>query len=207
SNRDDDDDRKRGEQPSGSGAGDPFGIGMAGSGAGGFDPAQLGQMLTSLGQMLSGMGQGMAAPGGQSGPVNYEVAKRLARQQLGASVTPVSAGAASAVADAAHLSEVWLDGATTLPAGATKMAAWTANDWIEETLPTWQRLCDPVAQQISGMWTANLPEEAKQFAAPMMGMLGQMGGLGFGSQRRSEERRGGEGWGATWLLYAVQSGT
>lgn len=182
SNRDDDDDRKRGEEPSGSGAGDPFGFGMAGSGAGGFDPAQLGQMLTSLGQMLSGMGQGMAAPGAQSGPVNYEVAKRLARQQLGASVTPVSAGTASAVADAAHLAEVWLDGATTLPAGATKTAAWTANDWIEETLPTWQRLCDPVAQQISGMWTANLPEEAKQFAAPMMGMLGQMGGLAFGSQ-------------------------
>ncbi|WP_405161288.1 zinc-dependent metalloprotease [Nocardia sp. NBC_01499] len=173
SNRDDDD-RKRGDEPGGPDSNNPFGVG-----GGGFDPSQLGQMLTSLGQMLSGMGQPGSA---QSGPVNYDVAKRLARQQLGASVTPVSASTASAVADAAHLAELWLDGATNLPAGATKTVAWTANDWIEETLSTWQRLCDPVAQQISGMWTASLPEEAKEFAAPMVGMLGQMGGLAFGSQ-------------------------
>ncbi|MCP2274706.1 zinc-dependent metalloprotease [Nocardia amikacinitolerans] len=178
SNRDDDDPRKRGEEPNGPGANNPFGFPIGG-GAPGFDPAQLGQMLTSLGQMLSGMGQ----PGGaSSGPVNYDVAKRLARQQLGAGETPVSASTQKAVTDAARLAELWLDGATTLPAGATKTVAWTANDWIEETLSTWKRLCDPVAEQISGMWTAQLPEEAKEFAAPMVGMLGQMGGLAFGSQ-------------------------
>ncbi|MFQ6396432.1 zinc-dependent metalloprotease [Nocardia sp. KC 131] len=177
SNRDDDDARKRGEEPGGPDANNPFGSG--GPGAGGFDPSQLGQMLSSLGQMISGMGQpGSAA----SGPVNYDIAKRLARQQLGASVTPLTSGATSAVTDAAHLAELWLDGATTLPAGATKTAAWTANDWIEETLPTWKRLCDPVAEQISGMWTAQLPEEAREFAGPMVGMLSQMGGLAFGSQ-------------------------
>ncbi|NKY55296.1 zinc-dependent metalloprotease [Nocardia flavorosea] len=171
----DDDDRGRGDKPGG--GNDPFGLG---GGAAGFDPAALGQMLTSLGQMLSGMGQGVA--GGGSGPVNYDVAKQLARQQLGKTVEPVSSGTAAAVADAAHLAELWLDDATTFPAGATTTVAWTANDWIEKTLPTWQRLCDPVAQQISGMWTAGLPEEAREMAGPMMGMLGQMGGLAFGSQ-------------------------
>ncbi|BCK53707.1 zinc-dependent metalloprotease [Nocardia wallacei] len=177
SNRDDDPDRDRRDDQSGSGANNPFGIG--GPGAGGFDPSQLGQMLTSLGQMFSNIGQ----PGAQSGgPVNYDIAKRLARQQLGSSVEPVSAGTQRAVADAAHLAELWLDPVTTLPAGASKTVAWTPNDWIEETLPTWRRLCDPVAQQVSGMWTATLPEEAKEFAAPMIGMLGQMGGLAFGSQ-------------------------
>ncbi|MGV9680950.1 zinc-dependent metalloprotease [Nocardia sp. NPDC003482] len=178
SNRDDDDDRKKRDESSGAGANNPFGgFSIGGSGAG-FDPSQLGQMLTSLGQMFSNMGQ----PGSQSGPVNYDVAKRLARQQLGAAITPVSAGAERAVTDAAHLAELWLDAATTLPTGATKTAAWTPNDWIEQTLPTWRRLCDPVAEQVSGMWTATLPEEAKEFAAPMLGMLGQMGGLAFGSQ-------------------------
>lgn len=171
----DDDDRRRGDKPGG--GNDPFGFGAGGAG---FDPAALGQMLTSLGQMLSGMGQGMA--GGDAGPVNYDVAKRLARQQLGKTVPPVSSGTAAAVADAARLAELWLDDATTFPAGATTTAAWTANDWIEKTLPTWQRLCDPVAQQISGMWAAGLPEEARELAGPMMGMLGQMGGLAFGSQ-------------------------
>ncbi|WP_330185404.1 zinc-dependent metalloprotease [Nocardia sp. NBC_01503] len=176
SNRDDDPERKPGDESSGSGANNPFGLG--GPGGGGFDPSQLGQMLSQLGQMFTSMSQ----PGGDSGPVNYDLAKRLARQQLGASVTPVTEGAQRAVADASHLAELWLDPVTTLPAGATKTVAWTANDWIEETLPTWKRLCDPVAQQVSGMWTATLPAEAKEFAAPMMGMLGQMGGLAFGSQ-------------------------
>ncbi|GAA5041276.1 zinc-dependent metalloprotease [Nocardia callitridis] len=179
SSGDDDDSRKRGEEPNDPGANNPFGFGTGGPGGGGFDPNQLGQMLTSLGQMISGMGQ----PGSQqAGPVNYDVAKRLARQQLGASITPVSSGTTKAVTDAAHLAELWLDSATTLPAGANKTVAWTANDWIEETLTTWQRLCDPVAEQISGMWTSALPEDAKEFAAPMVGMLGQMGGLAFGSQ-------------------------
>ncbi|WP_024799719.1 zinc-dependent metalloprotease [Nocardia sp. BMG51109] len=179
SNRDDDPDRdKRGDQ-SGSGANNPFAFGIGGPGAGGFDPSQLGQMLTSLGQMFSTMGQ----PGSESGgPVNYDIAKRLARQQLGSSVEPVTPGTQRAVADAAHLAELWLDAVTTLPAGASKTVAWTPNDWIEETLPTWRRLCDPVAQQVSGMWTSTLPEEAREFAAPMIGMLGQMGGMAFGSQ-------------------------
>ncbi|WP_194815106.1 zinc-dependent metalloprotease [Nocardia sp. XZ_19_385] len=177
SDRDDDDARKR-DESQGPGANDPFNFAMGGAG-GGFDPSQLGQMLTQLGQMLSGMGQPGSA---QSGPVNYDVAKRLARQQLGADVPPVTEGTTKAIADAAHLAELWLDGATTLPAGATKTVAWTANDWIEETVPTWKRLCDPVAQQVNGMWTAQLPEEAKEMAAPMMGMLSQMGGLAFGSQ-------------------------
>ncbi|RJO80050.1 zinc-dependent metalloprotease [Nocardia panacis] len=176
--RDEDAARGRAENPS---ASNPFGFAIGGSGVGGFDPAQLGQMLTSIGQMLSGMG-GVGGPGMPSGPVNYDVAKRLARQQLGASVNPISQGQAKAVADASHLAELWLDAATTLPAGATRTVAWTGNDWIEETLPTWKRLCDPVAQQISSMWTASMPEEAKEYAAPMLGMLGQMGGLAFGSQ-------------------------
>ncbi|MGW4356370.1 zinc-dependent metalloprotease, partial [Nocardia sp. NPDC004582] len=179
SNRDDDPERKPGDESSGSGANNPFGFAMGGPGGGGFDPSQLGQMLSQLGAMFSSMGQ----PGGaQAGPVNYDIAKRLARQQLGASVTPVSAGTQKAVTDAAHLAELWLDAATTFPAGANKTVAWTANDWIEETLPTWKRLCDPVAEQVSGMWTATLPAEAREFAGPMMGMLGQMGGLAFGSQ-------------------------
>ncbi|MFH5211018.1 zinc-dependent metalloprotease [Antrihabitans spumae] len=169
--------RKEGREGSdgGQGASDPFGFGLEG-----FDPAQLGQMLSQFGAMLSNMGAG-AGPGASAGPVNYDVAKQLARQQLG-NFKPVSAGTTKAVADAAHLAELWLDGATTLPAGAAKTVGWTPNDWLENTLDTWKRLCDPVAQQISGMWTASLPPEAQQVVGPMIGMLGQMGGLAFGSQ-------------------------
>lgn len=172
SNHDDDPDKKRDDDADANG---PFGFAIGGSG---FDPASLGQMLTSLGEMFSTMGK----PGSQSGPVNYDLARRLAREQLGATVEPVSENTQTAVADAARLAELWLDEVTTLPAGATKATAWTSNDWIEQTLPTWRRLCDPVAAQVSGMWETSLPEEARDLAGPVMGILGQMGGMAFGSQ-------------------------
>ena len=162
------------------GGSDDFGFGAGGFPAGGFDPAALGQMLTQFGQMLSGMGTSMGS-GEQTGPVNYEVAKKLARQQMG-SVAPITQGNSEAIADASRLAELWLDAATTLPAGASKTVAWTPNDWLDNTLDTWKRLCDPVAEKVSGMWVQGLPEEAQQMAGPMLGMMSQMGGLAFGSQ-------------------------
>ncbi|MBF0661273.1 MULTISPECIES: zinc-dependent metalloprotease [unclassified Rhodococcus (in: high G+C Gram-positive bacteria)] len=184
SNPDDDPDRKK-DEGSGSGGGSPFGFGLPGGGgdnpfgAQGFDPAQFGQMLSQFGQMLAGMGSAMGTGG--AGPVNYEIASKLARQQIG-SVTPVSAGTADAVRDASRLAELWLDAATTLPAGATKTVAWTPVEWLENTLDTWKRLCDPIAEQVNGMMLQGLPEEARAMAGPMMGMFSQMGGVAFGSQ-------------------------
>lgn len=166
-------DDPRGQGGGGSGGGFGFGPGGAG-GPGGFDPSQLGQMLTQLGQMLSSAGT-------SSGPVNYDLAKQLATQQLGA-VTPVRDAQRSAVADAVRLAELWLDDVTTLPSGATTTAAWTPTDWLEHSMPTWQRLCDPVAAKVATAWVDGLPDEARQLAGPMIGMMGQMGGFAFGSQ-------------------------
>lgn len=161
---------KRGEnEPEGGGQqnADPFG--------------QLGQMLSQLGQMLS-------QAGSSSGPVNYDLAKQIALQKLGTTGDgdqmgfAASGDSGTAVRDAAHLAELWLDAATILPAGANRTVAWSARDWVQKTLPTWQRLCDPVAQQVSGAWVNALPAEAKEAAGPLLSMVGQMGGMAFGSQ-------------------------
>ena len=178
------------------GAGDnPFGFPFGQAGSGGFDPssfdpsafdpsamdpAALGQMFSQLGSMLSGMGTGVTGGAGQ-GPVNYQVATNLARQQIG-SFTPVLAKETNAVADAVRLAEVWLDDSTTLPSGVGRSVAWTPVQWLEETLPTWKGLCNPVAEQLARTWQDNLPAEAAQFAGPMMGMLTQMSGMAFGTQ-------------------------
>lgn len=151
-----------------------------GFGQGGLDPAALGKMLSQFGEMLSGMGGSMGS-GSQEGAVNYDVAKKLARQSMG-TVAPITEGNTEAVGDASHLAELWLDAATTLPAGATRNVAWTPGDWLDHTMDTWKRLCDPVAEKVAGMWVEGLPEEARQMAGPMMGMMSQMGGLAFGSQ-------------------------
>ncbi len=165
---------KRGENEPSDSSGQP-------SGAEAFN--QLGQMLSQLGQMLS-------QAGSSTGPVNYDLAKQIALQNLSGSGSAdgqlgfSSAGGDSgtAVRDAAHLAELWLDAATILPAGASTTVAWSARTWVEKTLPTWQRLCDPVAQRVSGAWVEALPEEAKQAAGPLLSMMGQMGGMAFGSQ-------------------------
>ena len=170
---------KRKDPDSGSGSGDsgsdPFG--MAGSD---FDISDLGQIFTRLGEMFSGAGSVMTG-GKQSGPVNYDLARQLASNSIGF-VAPVPEKTSAAIADAVHLAETWLDGVTALPAGTTKSAAWTPNDWIDNTLDTWKRLCDPVAEQISTVWASALPEEAKSMAGPLLSMMSQMGGMAFGSQ-------------------------
>ncbi len=148
---------------------------------GGENPAeafnQLGQMLSQLGQMLS-------QAGNSTGPVNYDLAKQIAMQRLtsGDVGFKTSTEFQGAVTDAVHLAEMWLDPVTTLPAGATAAKAWTPRDWVEHTLPTWQRLCDPVARRVSGAWVDALPAEAKQAAGPLLSMVSQMGGMAFGSQ-------------------------
>jgi putative hydrolase len=147
-----------------------------GPGAGGFDLNQLGSMLSQLGQMMS-----QAGTSGSSGPVNYDLAKQLATSQVPAS-HPASSIDVAQVADAVALAEVWLDGATSLPAGVRTSTAWTPRQWIEATMPTWEKLCSPIAEQVSRAWVEGLPEQAKAQAGPLLAMMGSMGGMAFGSQ-------------------------
>lgn len=166
------------DRPGRGDSGEPFGpFGSGSGGTGAFDMSQLGQMLTQLGQALS-----QASTGGDSaGPVNYDLAKQVAMQNLSTSGLPTAAQA-EAVTEAVRLAELWLDPVTALPAGVSSTATWAPRDWVERTLPTWQRMCDPVARQMAGSWVEALPQEARQAAGPLMTMLEQMGGLAFGSQ-------------------------
>jgi len=177
SSGEDPDKHRKNDPDSGSGASDPFGaFGISGD----FGMGDLGQIFTQLGEMFSGAGTA-AAGGKPSGPVNYELARRVASNSIGF-VAPIPATTTGAIADAVHLSETWLDGATALPAGTTQSVGWTPTDWVDNTLQTWKRLCDPIAEQISTVWASSLPEEAKSMAGPLLAVMSQMGGMAFGSQ-------------------------
>jgi len=160
-----------------SGDDDPEGKPGQGPGPGGFDLGQLGSMLSQLGQMMSQAN----ASGGSSGPVNYDLARRLATSQVPAS-HPASAVDVGKVTEAIGLAEVWLDGATALPAGVRTSTAWTPRQWIDATMPAWEKLCSPIAEQVSRAWVDGLPEQAKAQAGPLLAMMGSMGGMAFGSQ-------------------------
>ncbi len=140
----------------------------------GFDLSQLGSMLSQLGQMMSN-----ATP--SSGPVNYDLAKQLATSQVPAS-HPASSVDVKQVTEAVALAEIWLDGATSMPAGARTTTAWTPKQWIEATMPMWEKLCSPIADRVSSAWLENLPEQAREQAGPLLAMMGSMGGMAFGSQ-------------------------
>lgn len=140
-----------------------------------------GGQMPDMNQIMAQM-QRMFAP--HDGPVNFELAKDVARHALAAAGPDPSPTAhqAGAVADAVRLAESWLDRATILPAATTASAAWSRAEWIENTAPTWQLLIEPVAEHVIKAMSAALPEELKQMAGPLVGMISQAGGAMFGQQ-------------------------
>jgi putative hydrolase len=131
--------------------------------------------------MLMGQMQAMMAP--HDGPVNWELAKDVARKTVAQEPDPTPTdGQRTAVADALRLADHWLDSATEFPSGITTSAAWSRAEWVEETMAVWQRLVEPVAEHVVGAMGNALPEEAKSMAGPLLGLLGRAGGAMFGSQ-------------------------
>lgn len=157
-----------GFQPSG-GDDEPGGAANPFAGLGGTP--DLGAMLHQLGDLMSG----------ETGPVNWQVARQSAMEVIGADVGTTGADG-NDVAEAVRLADHWLDPATTLPSGVTSTEAWSRRRWLEATRPAWTDLVEPVAGRIGSSMTDAIPEEMRAMAAPLMGMMGQIGGLIFGGQ-------------------------
>ena len=191
---DDGDEGKKKDPQSGGGQGpaNPFGFGVPGAGGvgapgadnpfaamfGALNPTDLGAAFQQLGQMLSYEG----------GPVNWDMAKQIARQTVsqgtpgGSKDASVGPADRKAVEDAVRLADLWLDDATSLPSGAHTAVAWSRAEWVEATLPAWQELVDPVAERVGNAMGDVLPEEMQAMAGPLIGMMRSMGGAMFGTQ-------------------------
>ncbi|MGW4201559.1 zinc-dependent metalloprotease [Streptomyces sp. NPDC004726] len=167
------------------GSSQPFGFGMGDGGDnpfaamfGSLNPNDLGAAFQQLGQMLSYEG----------GPVNWDMAKQIARQTVsqgtadGTKDESVGPSDRTAVEDALRLADVWLDGVTSLPSGASTAVAWSRAEWVEATLPAWKQLVDPVAERVGTAMGGVLPEEMQAMAGPLIGMMRSMGGAMFGQQ-------------------------
>ncbi|MER5874184.1 zinc-dependent metalloprotease [Streptomyces sp. NPDC002044] len=191
---DGDEGKKKGNQGGQGGPPNPFGFpgmglpgGVGGAGGadnpfaamfGSMDPNDLGAAFQQLGQMLSYEG----------GPVNWDMAKDIARQTVaqgtadGVKDTSVGVAEKSAVEEALRLADLWLDGVTSLPSGANTAVAWSRAEWVEATLPVWKELVDPVAERVGAAMGGVLPEEMQAMAGPLLGMMRSMGGAMFGQQ-------------------------
>jgi putative hydrolase len=168
------DPERRGEP--GPGGNDPFGFGaLFGGGAGGGTPEELlGKMplFAELQRLMSWSG----------GPVNWDLARQGAISQLAPGHQPTSAAERPAAAKALRLADLWLDQVTELPSGVERTLAWSRVEWVEQTLPAWTALIDPLAERVVAAMTGALPQEAAAMAGPLSGLMSQMGGVMFGAQ-------------------------
>ncbi|MGH3727841.1 MAG: zinc-dependent metalloprotease [Micromonosporaceae bacterium] len=151
----------------------PFGFGLPGGAPDPNDPQQMAKFVAQLQQMF-------ASP--SSGPVNWDLARQLAEQQL-TDADPIPSDAdRTAVADALRLADHWLEPVTELPSGVHTAVAWTRREWITSTLDVWRKLCDPVAGQMVNAMGDLLPEQMRQQMGPMAAMMQSLGGAMFGGQ-------------------------
>jgi putative hydrolase len=177
-------DEGSGSGGSGSGGSGSGGSGSGGQGAGGplgplGDPQQLADALRQFADLMSWQG----------GPVNWDLAKNMARQAVAAKGDPsVLDKERSQVTEALRLADLWLEDATEFPSGIRTIQAWSRSEWVEATLPVWSKLCDPiVSRQVEAMGgmlgdnpaelAADLPPEMRAAMTAMSGGLGALGGL------------------------------
>jgi putative hydrolase len=185
----------RSDDPDEPGGGDPFGLGGLLGGGGG----DLGGMFAQLQRLMSWTG----------GPVNWDLATEVATTASRQQDRPVTAAETAEVVQACRLADLWLDGVTGLPAVGGSAQAWTRTGWVEETLPAWRRLVDPVAGRVVEAMTGTIekglsdtlsgegglpeglpPELAGMLGGaglgevlgPLSGVMKQVGGFAFGAQ-------------------------
>jgi len=163
--------------PSDPGAGGPLG-GQGPFGAMG-DPQQFADALRQFADLLSWQG----------GPVNWDLAKNVARHAIAAAGDPsVLDAQRREITEALRLADLWLDEVTSFPSGIRTIEAWSRSEWLEATFPVWAKLCDPIAakgvEAMGGMLNIDpaqlgedIPEEMRQALGAFGGGAGGLGGL------------------------------
>lgn len=142
------------------------------------DPQALAMMFQQVQAMMSSQ---------SDAPVNWQLAHENARQAAASGNDPsITAAQSHEVDEALRLAEIWLEPATDFPATSMIGRAWSRAEWVEETMDTWKRLTEPVANSVAFALTSALgeqmPEEMKSMMGGAQSMLQNMGGALFGMQ-------------------------
>src|SRR6266516_5895287 len=166
-----------GSSGSGSSGGPPDETGGAGPLGPLGDPQQFADALRQFADLMSWQG----------GPVNWDLAKNVARQTVAAKGDPsVLDIERQKVTDAIRVADLWLEDVTSFPTGIRAVQTWNRSEWVEATLPDWSKLCDPIAARAvdaMGGLLAEDPDELggelpPELRSAMTAMSGGMAGLG-----------------------------
>src|SRR5258708_27555762 len=139
--------------PGGGQSGSGSGSGSSGPGSGGppdetggaspfgplGDPQQFADALRQFADLMSWQG----------GPVNWDLAKNVARHAVAAAGDPsVLEVQRREVTEALRLADLWLGDVTPFPSGIQTVQAWSRSEWVEATFPVWSKLCEPIAATV-----------------------------------------------------------
>jgi putative hydrolase len=142
----------------------------AATGGAPIDPAMLQTMMSQLQTMMATAGDG---------PVNWELATNVARQTVSAAGdSSVSASDRRAVEETLRLADLWLDAVTSFASAGARALTWSRAEWVEGTLPVWQRLVEPVAESVANA----MGQVMNQQAGGLLGDLGDAGDAGDAEQ-------------------------
>src|SRR5580698_9486220 len=146
--------------PGGSGGPGPGGPGPGGMGPLGpmGDPQQFAEALRQFADLMAYQG----------GPVNWDLAKNIARQTVAAKGDhSVLDSERAKVTEALRLADLWLEDATELPTGIRTIQAWSRAEWVEATLPVWSKLCDPIAARAVAAMSGLLTDDPEELAGEL----------------------------------------
>src|SRR5579863_2974322 len=171
-------DRPFGFGPPG-GAGRGSGSGSSGSGSSG-GPSDEGGSLGPLGplgdpqQFADALRQFADLMTWQGGPVNWDLARNVARHAVAAEGDPsVLDVDRQRIVDALRLADLWLDEATSFSTGIRIAQAWSRSEWVEATLPVWSKLCDPIADRAVDAMGGILAEDPAELGAGLPPEMGE----------------------------------
>jgi putative hydrolase len=156
--------------------GSPAGGSPAGGDPLGGGAQQFADALRQFADMLSWTG----------GPVNWDLAKNVARHAIAAAGDPsILDVQRREVTEAVRLADLWLDAVVSFPSGVRKIEAWSRSEWLEATFPVWAKLCDPIAAKGVEAMSSMIPTDPAQLGDDVpeemrqaLGALGGAGGLG-----------------------------
>ena len=141
------------------------------------DPQQFADALRQFADLMSWQG----------GPVNWDLAKNVARQTVAAKGDPsVLDIERRKIIDAIRTADLWLEDATTLPTGSASRQAWSRSEWVEATLPVWSKLCDPIAARAVDAMGGMLAEDPEELAGELPP---EMRSAMIGADRRARRPR------------------
>jgi putative hydrolase len=125
-----------------------------------MDPATMDMVGAQLKSMFTG---------GTTDPFNVELANDVARKSVAAEGDSIVGGAARReIEQAVEVAQLWIDAVTDLPAPTGPVHAWSRAEWVDQTMPMWRQLVEPVAAGVS--------------TAVVAAMRSQMGELGAGEE-------------------------